>query len=141
MCHNESIVLINAVASILFDAVSVQLLLSGSFGIVSGITFLLIGCCWPMTYCWNKRRPVNERSFTALGCYSCFLVVMMVLCTGVMSVLLVTELPFSLDFQYHYVQTVTLILIVASLASVLGIFLFCSFVCCCYNRREIGRIY
>ncbi len=149
MCqHDLCFVSTHAVASISTlpgtnFVVRSQLLLTYSFCIVSGITFLLIGCCWHLIYCWNKRRPVNERNFTGLGCYSCFLVVMMVLCTGIMSVLLYEQtLVFStsaVPFSLYVYQVLTPFLVVGSMGGILvlsGLFGYC---CCCWNHRAFVR--
>ncbi len=124
----------NSTTSTVWEYLNTQAQLTNSFRILSGVTLVLIGCCWCSSYRWSKRPP-NERSFTVLGCCSIFLIILLVCCTVVMSVLLYannTLIMIMENENYSYGSN----LFFQSLAVfILGIvfmtFLVCSCFCCC----------
>ncbi len=113
-----------------------QIQVANLFGIISGVTFSLIGCCWCCSYRWSKRSP-NERSFTVRGCWSIFLIMLLVCCTVVMSVLLYENNTLNAILNDYYVdfsfQLLIQIIAVATLGTVLMTFLVCSCICYFYK--------
>lgn len=108
-----------------------ELLLTYSFCLLSGVTFMLIGCCWLYSYRWNNR-PANERIFTGLGCFSCFMVILLVSCNMTVSVLLYMKylLDYSLPQLY---QEITPILVLGSLGLLIGTFFCCAYFYSCWK--------
>ena len=87
--------------------------------ILSGVLFLLIGSCWPITYCWKIRQ---SRNFTMLGCY-----------LWLLSVLIVTIVAANCS------DPLSLIVVIA-VGAVVVTFLYSSVCCLCFFSRKIGRI-
>ncbi len=121
-----------------------DLYLMYSLCIASGITFVLIGLFWSFTYCWNRKVPA-ERNFTALGCYSCFLVMLVACCAVGVGIELYEKqdyfIPGSLNIiNLAIYEWLPPLLALGSLATTVAIFLCCSCCCVCCCKRRVGRV-
>ncbi len=112
-----------------------------SLCLASGVTFVLIGICWPVTYCWNKIQ--TNRNFTLLCCYTYFLLMLIACCAVGIGIELYEkhDLFISVTTNLQLNEQLPPFLALGGLVVTFVVFVCISCFCVCCCKRHIGRVY